>query len=75
VNRVRAQLAAAVSRVSSLYLACPESRPDVNGLRWNKLEEAIDMAITTGSEEMALAAIAAWERHARSAMGEEGESR
>lgn len=68
----RAELAAAIRRVNAAYNRLEEPRPDVLGLVWRRHERAIDLALASGDEALALEAIAAYEVHAGRVLAEEG---
>lgn len=65
------EAAAAVRRVGAAYERIPEPlRPEIDTDRWHQLEREIDEACAEEDRDGALAAIAAWERHALDELGE-----
>lgn len=66
---VNSELAAAVRRINALHAAHPEPRPDIGGNAWRDCEKAIDHAAAVGDPAKALAAVEAWEQHARRVLG------
>jgi hypothetical protein len=70
---IRAELAASVRRVNSLYSRIPENRrPDVDGSRWRELEAELHECFAAGDRDGALRAIERWERHARAVLAPPG---
>lgn len=60
-NSIRTELAAALRAVAAAYRCIPaDQRPDVS---WAATDEVLEEALTAGSREKALDAIAEWKNH------------